>query len=477
MWTCDVWSKLTDFNIFNSPSGIFFALNSRTSADLPLEDISKVTFASAFSDRSEFEQKFGYLQELMDTLEPLRLRARLYRREMLEVSFYTYAHSIVRWKEAILYMVPEMERVIAFFESRFRYHYLNVCKLCDHMYKSAQKGLALIWTVLILDEVQYLRGSEILEPEPLLAESTIPALESRLKVLCTQIFDFDPPEKPTRELKNQDLAMFLDHQTTASSFLPSHYHSPQSSIIYIIRTVRNELPPPGTTVQWDSPPCLLSRANGNTSGYDTLQMDHCGDICCCGWMFDSLPSGLLSFFDLSAKSFAHHFHAKEWTVDFAGEKPAFEAHHIMHVMFDSTDVEQMILQKEMAIVNLRKKMSIFRQACKVSLQHFFIGIRILKQLSTTMKLSEAQIKVQVEDYRQIMLFYILKTAVLIYYAYFKANGKSETGAESVQDLVAEFIYWQDISPEVKEHTKFLLKLMCKLHLLRLDLVAGMSRND
>ncbi len=473
MWTCDVWTKLTDLTIFNSPSGIFFASISQTSADLSLEGIPNVNLASAFSGRSDFEQKYGYLRELMDTLEPLRLRAHL---SSMTTNFYTYAHSIVRWKEAILYIVPEMGRVIAFFERLFRDTYLNVCKLCDHMFKSARKESALIWTARILDEVQYLRGSGLPEREPLLAESIIPALESRLKVLCAQLFDFDPPKKSISKLRNQELAMLPHYQKTTSSFLPQHYCPFQSSP-YIYWAVREELPPRGTTIQWDSPPCLLSRANSNKSGYDTLQTDHCGYICFCGWMFDSLPSGLLSFFNQSAQSFAHHFHAKEWTIGFAGEKPAFEAHHILHAMFNPTYIKQIISQEGMAIVNLQKKMLIFRQALKVSLRHLIMGIRSVKQLSTTKQLSEAQLQVQVEGYRQVMLFNILRSAVFIYYAFIESDGRTETGAESVHDLIVDFIRWQIDSPEVKEAATGLLHEVYEFHLLRLNLVNGTTLND
>ena len=395
MWTCDVWTKLTDLNIFNPPLGIFFPPISHTSADLSLEGIPNVNLASAFSGRSDFEQKYGYLHELMDTLEPLRLRARLYCGDMpyMRLTFFTYAHSIVRWKETILYIVPEMGRVISYFEELFRVSSLAVCKICDHTYKSGPRDAALIWTALLLDEAKHGRESGIPERQPLLAESIIPALESRLKVLCTQLFDFDPPKKSISELRNQELAMFSLYQPTTRPFLPPHYRSPRQSRAHVDWAVWDEVPPPGTTVQWDSPPCLRSRANGNKTGYDTLQTDHCGYICCCGWMFDSLPSGLLSFFNQSAQSFAHHFHAKEWKIGFAGEEPVLEAHHIMHAMFDATDIEQMISQKRTAIVNLRKKMSIFRQALKVSLRHIFFAICFVKQPSTTMKLSEAPSRV------------------------------------------------------------------------------------
>ncbi len=461
MWTCDVWTKLTDLTIFNSPSGIFFASISRTSADLPLEDIPKVTFESAFSDQSDFEQKYGYLHELMDTLEPLRLRAHLYRGETpsMTISLYTYAHSIVRWKEAILYVAPEMGRIIAFFEILFRSCFLHMCKLCDHTFKSAQKDLALILNTLILDEAQYLRESGILEP--LVAESIIPALESRLKVLCAQISDIDLPEKPMRKLELQNLALTLYDRTTTSSFLPPHYCSPQGTP-YTDWAVREEWSPPGTTVQWDAPPCLLSRDNSDKSSYDTVQTDQCCYNCGCGWMFDSLPSGVLSFFDQCTLSFAQFFHAIE--------------SDIMPALFGPADIEEMKSQKELAIVKLRKKRVIFRQALNKSVFSSFLVLHELKQRSTTMKLSEDQLGVIAGIYRPAVLFLVIETAVLKYTAFIECDGKI-AGAENVQQLIAHFIDWEMTAPEVQQLDEDLCDDLFMLDFSRLNPVVEMSCND
>ena len=76
-----------------------------------------------------------------------------------------------------------------------------------------------------------------------------------------------------------------------------------------------------------------------------------------------------------------------------------------------------------------------------------------------------------------MLFHLLKNAALIYHAFFKSTGKSETGAECAQHLIAYFTYWKGHTPEVERYAIRMYHEVSEFHLLRLKMVNETSLDD
>lgn len=452
MWTCDVWTKLTDHNIFK----------------YPLEDISTpeflATFTSLCSDLDTFLRKCGYYLDLMDSVEPPGLRTIFYQRRIGDdFWFYSYCHSILQWKAVLLLLAPENRHNLAIFERLYRVSCLSLFKECDEAFISLQKDSALVVTALVFGENQYLRN---MTPEYALADHIESALRSRLKVLCAQLFDWSPSQKSVRKLKNLELAQNISF-AGASSFLPPHY---RGCLVHDRLTSRVGVLLSSDTTLWESLPCLLNRCNSNKSGDDALQRDHC----CCGWMFDSLPSGLLSFFGQSARSFADFLHANDGFINFAGESPNFEVRDLVSKFFGPLDLEEKNRPKETTIWILKLKTALFQQALRRSLLRSFLVIHNLNKF-TTITLSEGQLMVQAEGYRQVVLLYTLLTAVYIFGSFW--SKEHWNGTKSVEEVVDIFDAWSMDAPAVQEGHSYLGKKLYRLDFLRRRLATGVSLDD
>ena len=401
----------------------------------------------------------------MDTVEPSRPRTIFYQRRSADlVWIYSYSQSIVRWRAVLLLLAPENRHILALFERIYRDCCFRIFKLCDEAFKSPWEGGALSVTALVFGEVQYLRN---MTPEYVLADHIDLALRSRLKVLCAQLFDWGPSQKPVRKLKNWKTARMISHFQGASSFLPPHY---RGCLVHDRFISRAGVPSPSDTTPLEPLPCLLNRCNINKSGDDALQRDHC----CCGWMFDSLPSGLLSFFGQSARSFADCLHAKDGVINFAGESPDFEVRNLLSKVFGPSDLEEINRPKEITVSILDWKTALFRQALCCSLRYSFLAIHEFNNF-TTITLSQDQLMVQAEGYRQLVLLFILPTAVYIYGSFWSKEGWK--GEKSLEEVVEIFDAWAVDAPAVEEGLYYLYKQLHHLDFLRRRLATGVSLAD
>ena len=400
----------------------------------------------------------------MDSVEPPRLRTHFYQRRIVnDFWLYSYCHSILQWKAVLLLLAPENRHILAIFERLYRVSCLSLFKECDEAFISLQKNSALVVTALVFGENQYLRN---MTPEYALADHIDLALRSRLKVLCAQLFDWSSSQKSVRKLKNWELAQNISF-AGASSFLPPHY---RGCLVHDRFISRAGVPPPSDTTPWESLPCLLNRCNSNKSGDDALQRDDC----CCGWMFDSLPSGLLSFFGQSARSFADCLHAKDGVITFAGESPNFKVRDLVSKLFGLSDLEEINRPKGTTILMPEWETALFRQALQCSFSYSFLVIHELNK-RTTITLSEGQLMVQAEGYRQVVLLYTLQTAVYIFGSFW--SKERWEGAKSVEEVDDIFDAWAMDAPAVQEGHFYLGEKLYQLDFLRRRLATGVSLDD
>lgn len=325
-------------------------------------------------------------------------------------------------------------------------------------HKLPRKDIAILLIVFVFDEVQHLREVQTLDPS--LADHLQLALKSRLKVLCALIFDFDRSKKLTRKSENLPSAICIDYIEETSSCLPPHYRG--CSYKFWL-AVRDQLPPRLTATRLDSPLCLLSRSNSNERHHDAPQTDDC----CCGWTFDSIPSGVLNFFGHSAQSFARHFHARQWVISFAEVELAFKARELMNTVFRRLGMEK---------VSLQKKMTIFREALYLTLRlSFFLTHQM--NTHTTIMLPEDQLSAQAEGHRQQLLVIILEAAVSIYHVFWASRREGQTDAKSIHQLISDFSLWKENSPEVENTRRSLVRVLVGLHFRRRNLITGVCFDD
>ena len=262
-------------------------------------------------------RKFDYLLGLMNSLEPFRLRM-MFRNRTIEIKalnfgkvlhLYTYSHSIIRWKKLLLYLDPELHDVLAVFGLLYREACLGMFGYCDSAHKSPMKIEAITLMVFVLDEVKGLKKMPELDPS--ISEHLQLALQSRLKVLCAQIFHSGSAKALSLQSTYPHVPILVDYIEGLSSCLPPHYSGCSSGLW---AHLRDDVLPHLTAINMDSPSCLLRRPNSIERHHDAPQTDDCY----CGWMVDSIPSGVLAFFGNSTESFARHL-CKEFD-DFTFDK-------------------------------------------------------------------------------------------------------------------------------------------------------------
>lgn len=199
MWTCDVRSKLTEFNIFKYPLGITLPPELYNAwADVVLENISDVEIREDINTQlaSPYAlfNKFGYLFDLIDSLELTRFRCFLNVFNITKLSnisilsamyLYSYAHSIVRSKKILLCIAPGLKHDIASIERLYRESCSKIFKFCDIPHYSTQMALAVLILYLVYDELHFAGKSKVLDPP--LAEHLQSVVSMRLAVYSARI--------------------------------------------------------------------------------------------------------------------------------------------------------------------------------------------------------------------------------------------------------------------------------------------------
>jgi hypothetical protein len=97
---------------------------------------------------------------------------------------WTYIHSIVQWKESLLYLAPELREVVGLFEMLEISSLARVFRIFEDAQLHDKRDLIKI-LILIFDEVQRLGSTQRLDAA--LADQLQLAIKSRLQVLCTSV--------------------------------------------------------------------------------------------------------------------------------------------------------------------------------------------------------------------------------------------------------------------------------------------------
>lgn len=354
---------------------------------------------SLLSGPKFFLRKFCYLFELMKTLEPHRLRGIVRLSEHANLSgidWYSYTHSIFRWRKRILRWAPDLETDLTGYEALYVYGRHYIFKTCDEAHKQPDKAIAILILVLVFEEIQCMIEDQTLNHS--LAEHMQLVLKSRLRVLCGQAFnshrrlDTKSQVAAVCVASNNQLELYL------RDLLPYHH---RISSFELLRVYIILFPTHLTTSHLDSnPPCLLNRFNSNAISQNAIKTDDC----CCGWILDSISSGVLGFFGLSTKSFARHFHTRQQVFQGVGaERTSFSK--LMKLTFG---------QRMEKNISLKLKSRIFWEAFCKSMNIF---------LSTDFK---ETIVPTPEDLQELFFHILSETAMLhnTFWDYVRENAAS-----------------------------------------------------
>jgi hypothetical protein len=282
MWTCDVATKLTDFKIFNLPSDTALSAKRIESFDL-----DKGSHA--------YRRKYTPLLQLMDDLEPNELRG---FSEMFGELFHT--SQFFQWRAVLLYFAPEAPSFLAIQELIYRHVCLLTLRFCDLAHKPGPpKDLVIFAIVNLLTEVPRLRRSEELDSSS--ADHLEDILRSRLKILCAIVFhpdQFDANKNP----KLFQLGMLIARREGLSYLPPRDWG--RSGLP--LENGRDVMSAHSTATRQYISSCLLSRPESSEQGPNASKTDGC----CCGLVFDNIPTYLLIFFPHSLGSFMRCVHGR-----------------------------------------------------------------------------------------------------------------------------------------------------------------------
>ena len=259
---------------------------------------------------------------------------------VFDLSNEIVSHNIVRWVRLLVFLIPKLQDEPVFFKSLYRYNHSYLFDDCDQAHMLPQKDRAVIIVVLTFYEIKRLMETEILDLA--VADHLLLALKHRLKIFCSRIFDFDESKGLTQDRGRILAAQMVDYVPELSSCLPPHYRG---------RSWRSELflkydkPLDSSVVPLELPSCLLRRSDSSECCYDNAQTDSC----CCGWTFDSAPSGVLSFFGHSAKSFARYVHSEPDQAGLDEVGISFNLYQAMKTVLREPWVDNLSLPKRMSI--------------------------------------------------------------------------------------------------------------------------------
>ena len=376
------------------------------------------TANSQFGGLDAFIWNFIYLFDVTDLLEQNRARI-LYQGQSAvnPPCLYSYTHSIVRWKRTLVYLVPGLHRVLAFFERLYKRSCRALFAFSDQSHNYPNKFVAALVAVIIIEELQVTN----IEKSDLSAVKHVQrALKSRLQVFCSRIYNYKVDSiKEAKRSENKHLrflAMQANMIRGLSFCLPSSYQ----------RVLPRFLPERPQFTNLDLPACLLRRFDGGDYHYDNGQTKSC----CCGWAFDSTPSGFLRLFDHSARSFARYVHSKPQKIRTKEGEIDFDARQAMNIVFGGPSTD-----------SLMKKV-VFRGALTFLFQRLFLTIDLVRQkLEAEMTISENILDDLARGFRPQCFICILRWAVVEYHKFWDSI-KDETDAEVSVEHLRRFNIWE-----------------------------------
>ena len=387
-----------------------------------------VSESSPFPILRAFSDKFGYLFVLVDHLE--QSRAKFLRWPTTEdfdlwslVLFYTYTHSLVRWKRTLAYLVPELHREFAFIEKLYRFVFRRVLYVCDRMHTfSRDKVLAAVPVILAFDEIKHLTKME--RPNHSAVDHIQLALKARLKVLCSQIF---PIDKRTSERKVSAGLMIMIIRVPELSFcLPpacQDYANLREMPLQGFLTLHVPDRP------LDLSACLLRRSESRDSYYDDRQTDGC----CCGWAFDSIRPSFLRLFGHSARSFARYVHFGPQKISLGDEDSAFDPCQALNAVWAGPWVDNS---------SLRRSMIVFASILSDLLGQLFIIIDYAAEKSQRdpdMAVNKDRLDRLAEYCRPQLFAHLLRSALTMYHEFWNTYKESVTAFKH-HNYVAVLVY-------------------------------------
>ena len=409
-----------------------------------------------------FLEKLGYLSYLIKHLEPLR--AMSLGSEIIaqpgnygRVWAYLDTHNVVRWKRVLVYLVPGLHRELAWVEKLNRYLCHAVLYMCDRIHTFLRdKDLAALAFVMVFDEIKHLMKME--NPNPSAVDHVQLALKARLKVLCSQIFNFDGSTSKKKAPLN--LVIAINRVPELSFCLPPAYRDYKGTSkepLWDLLSFRVPNTPLGLSA------CLLRRSDSNGDYSDNRQTEHC----CCGWAFDNTPQFILRLFGQSAQSFARFVHSGPWKVSLGDEDSAFDIRQAMNAIFGGPWSDDS---------SLRKSMNAFSSTLTFLLWRLFQTMGMVMEklnMDPEMAVIKDSLDRIAEHCRRQFFVHLLRSVVAMYHEFRNSHRESETSADSFDELRIRINHcafnWQD--SESDEFISGVVKILFS------SILAGMIESD
>ena len=378
-----------------------------------------------FGNVSAFIEKFAYLFNLIDSLEPFRAKLVLPKTSEDHLSMYTYTHSIVRWKRIFVYLIPELHRVLAVIEGLYRCLSYSILYFCDRMHRFPRDKHSVVMAgVLIFDEMQQLKKME--KSDTSAVDHVKLALKTRLKVLCSQIFNSD--EDPSKKRDRLRLMMTIDRVPELSFCLPPayrHYANIGEKPLQCFQ------PCYLTATPLDLPACLLRRSDSSEYYYDDGQIDNC----CCGWAFDSSPPFFLSLFGHSARSFARYVHSGLRKITLEDEDLASGNCQATNTVLGGPWIDDSSLRKSMIVFGSFLSF-LFRQIFKM-IHHTTEEPKWNEEMAVI----KDRLDRIAEHCRPRLFVHLLRSVGAMYHGCWNSDRESEAEAESSDEVWTQASVW------------------------------------
>ena len=342
---------------------------------------------------------------------------------------YALTLGLTRWKRPLVYLFPKLQHGLALAERFHRYCWSYMLNCCDQAHRSPHKSQAVMVVVIVFYGIKRLREMDTFDPA--VTDHLQLALQDRLKIFCSRIFDFDASKRIMCD-EEKLLAAMVGSVPELSSCLPPRYRHcllslDRPTIPYIIAFGY-----PETRLDFTS--CLLRRSDGSKYCYDNTKTDSC----CCGWTFDSIPLGFLGLFGHSASSFARYVHFGPREMSLGEVKVPWDPCQAINTVFGGPQIDDL---------SLRKRMMIFRAIMTFWLRHLFrlidfsienLDIHLTRKIG---EIPEDQLDHLANNYRQRTFAHILRSAVIMYQDFWNSKREGETDAEDTVDLMFRFGLW------------------------------------
>lgn len=374
-------------------------------------------------------QKFGYLFDLIDSLEPLGAKFLLRKTHKHTPFLYSYTHAILGWVRVLVYLVPGLQHALAFIRRLYRSLSFRMLDLCDQLHKKAHKFWAVIISVVLFDEIKRLTSMEISDPSAV--DHVQLVLKSRLTFFCSRIFDESKVDL-SKDDSTFGLAMVVNRVQELSFCLPQNYRTCLPSVPGLFIHV------PDTPL--GLPACLLRRFDSGGHCYENEQTDHC----CCGWASDSTPSGFLSLFGHSARSFGRYIHSGPHKIIFTEREIILDTLHIMDTVFGGPWVNHLSLYKSKVI---------FGVALSVRLRELFSSMSYIIENYIKEEFPKDILDCLAKYFRAHFFAHILRSAVALYSEFLNSREQGELEeleVDSYQMLVLRVYNWMGNRKDPKD---------------------------